>query len=148
MRQLRSLLVEIHPPNLHASGLEAALSDLLAPLRGRGVETEITVDPGAALSDENERFVYRASAEALRNVQRHAEAARVTVSVRPIDDAVRLEITDDGVGFGPEDRQRRREEGHVGLSLLEELASGAGATLDVRSSPGAGTTFALELPRR
>ena len=37
MRQLRSLLVEIHPPNLRASGLEAALADLLAPLEARGI---------------------------------------------------------------------------------------------------------------
>ena len=33
MRQLRSLLVEIYPPNLHETGLEAAITDLLAPLR-------------------------------------------------------------------------------------------------------------------
>ena len=37
MRRLRSLLVEIHPPNLQASGLEAALADLLSPLPARGV---------------------------------------------------------------------------------------------------------------
>jgi signal transduction histidine kinase len=38
MRQLRSLLVELHPPNLHASGLEPALTDLCAPLRAHGVD--------------------------------------------------------------------------------------------------------------
>ena len=64
------------------------------------------------------------------------------------DDATRLEVTDDGQGFSPEEREHRREQGHVGLSLLEELAARSGAELDVRSAPGAGTTFALELPRR
>jgi len=146
MRRLRSLLVEIHPPNLRASGLEAALADLLAPLRARGAETSLTVDPALGLDEGAERIVYRAAAEALRNVERHADANRVTVAVEERDDGVRLVVTDDGVGFGPGDRERRREEGHVGLSLLEELAARAGGRLAVRSAPGDGTTFELELP--
>ena len=146
MRRLRSLLVEIHPPNLRASGLEAALADLLAPLRARGAETSLTVDPALGLDEDAERIVYRAAAEALRNVERHADANRVAVAVEERDEGVRLVVVDDGVGFGPGDRERRREEGHVGLSLLEELAARAGGRLAVRSAPGDGTTFELELP--
>ncbi len=63
-------------------------------------------------------------------------------------DRILLEVVDDGAGFTPEQRERRRAEGHVGLSLLEEQAASAGGELHVRSTPGAGTTFALELPRR
>jgi signal transduction histidine kinase len=146
MRRLRSLLVEIHPPNLRASGLEAALADLLAPFRARGVETELRVDASLGLDEDAERIVYRAAAEALRNVERHAGAARVAVTVARKDDGVRLVVADDGAGFAPGDRERRREEGHVGLSLLEELAARAGGRLDVRSAPREGTTFELELP--
>jgi len=146
MRRLRSLLVEIHTPNLRASGLEAALADLLAPLQARGVETELRVDAPLGLDEEAERIVYRAAAEALRNVARHAGANRIAVSVERDEIRVRLVVADDGAGFGPEDRERRREEGHVGLSLLEELAARAGGRLDVRSAPGEGTTSELELP--
>ena len=113
-----------------------------------GVATSLIVDPEAELDDEGERLVYRAAAEALRNVQRHAAASRVDVSVRTINDGVRLEVADDGVGFTPGDRERRLAEGHVGLSLLEQLASAAGAVVEVRSSPGGGTCVALEVPRR
>ena len=148
MRQLRSLLVDIHPPNLRASGLEAALADLLAPLQARGAEIELTVGPALALDEDAERTVYRAAAEALRNVQRHAAAHRVTVSVERDDAGVRLEVTDDGAGFAPDDRERRREEGHVGLSLLEELAARTDGRLDVRSAPGEGTTFATRTSAR
>ena len=148
MRRLRSLLVEIHPPNLRASGLEAALTDLLAPVRARGVEVELVVDTEQALAEEDERLVYRAAAEAVRNVQRHASASRVDVTVTANGAGVRLEVTDDGTGFSPEKREARREQGHVGLSLLEELATRSGGELEVRSAPDAGTTFALELPRR
>ena len=146
MRRLRSLLVEIHPPNLRASGLEAALADLLAPLQARGVETELRVDAPLGLDEEAERIVYRAAAEALRNVARHAGANRIAVSVERDEAWVRLMVADDGAGFASDDRERRREEGHVGLSLLEELAARAGGRLDVRSAPGEGTTFELELP--
>lgn len=148
MRRLRTLLVEIHPPNLRASGIEAALVDLLAPLRARGLETELRIDPQAELGEADEQLVYRGAAEALRNVERHAEATRVAVALRGEDDAVRLEVVDDGAGFTPEERQRRRDEGHLGLSLLEELAARAGATVEVRSTPGTGTTFTLSVPRR
>jgi signal transduction histidine kinase len=148
MRQLRSLLVEIHPPNLRASGLEAALADLVAPLRARGIEAEVTVDCEPPLADEDERLVYRSAVEALRNVQRHAEATSVAVTVHADGERVHLDVTDDGVGFTAEEQERRRDQGHVGLSLLEELATGAGGTLAVRSAPGAGTMFALDLPRR
>jgi signal transduction histidine kinase len=146
MRRLRSLLVEIHPPNLRASGLQAALADLLAPFRARGAETELRVDASLGLDEETERIVYRAAAEALRNVERHSDADRIAISVERDHARVRLVVADDGAGFTPEDRERRREEGHVGLSLLEELAARAGGRLDVRSAPGEGTTFELELP--
>ena len=82
LRRLRTLLVEIHPPNLRASGLEAALDDLLAPLRSRGLETELAIEPDAGLSEADEQLVYRAAAEALRNVERHARATRVGVALQ------------------------------------------------------------------
>jgi signal transduction histidine kinase len=148
MRRLRTLLVEIHPPNLRASGLEAALADLLAPLRTEGLATELSVEGDVALGDADEQLVYRAAAEALRNVERHARATRVTVALGATARAVRLEVDDDGVGFTTEEREHRRDDGHVGLSLLEELAAHAGAVVEVQSTPGAGTTFALEVPRR
>jgi two-component system NarL family sensor kinase len=148
MRQLRSLLVEIHPPNLRASGLEAALADLLAPLSSHGTETVLRVDGDSRLGEEDERLVYRAAAEALRNVQQHANASRVTVSLDSGANGARLEVADDGDGFTTTQWGDSRERGHVGLSLLEELAERAGGGVEVRSSPGSGTTVTLELPRR
>ncbi|MGH3078467.1 MAG: sensor histidine kinase [Gaiellaceae bacterium] len=146
MRRIRSLLVEIHPPNLQASGLEAALADLVAPLSARGIEVTLDVAEEAALSDDTELLFYRAAGEAIRNVERHAGSRHLSVEVVRRDGRARLEVVDDGVGFTHAERERSRSEGHVGLSLLEELAVRRHGTLEVRSAPGDGTSFVLEVP--
>jgi signal transduction histidine kinase len=146
MRRIRSLLVEIHPPNLRAAGLESALADLLAPLSRRGIETSLDAEDGLDLDDETEQLLFRAAGEAIRNAERHANASRLTVRVGRRDGSAFLEVADDGVGFTAADRDRSRAEGHVGLSLLEELAVRMGGKLEVRSTPGEGTSFLLEVP--
>lgn len=146
MRRIRSLLVEIHPPNLRAAGLDAALTDLLAPLPARGIETALDLEESLALSEDVEQLVYRAAGEAIRNVEKHADASRVSVRLARSDAVVRLEVVDDGVGFTPEVREERRSEGHVGLSLIEDLAGRMHGSVEVRSTPGTGTRFALEVP--
>ena len=74
MRRLRSALVEIHPPSLQAAGLEAALTDIVAPLSADDVETTIDVTD-EPLPEDVERLFYRAAGEAVRNVRRHAGAS-------------------------------------------------------------------------
>jgi signal transduction histidine kinase len=138
VRDLRTLLVEIHPPRLESAGLESALDDLLSPLRAAGVDTALAVEPGGG----HDALVYRVAREALRNATEHGEPAHVSVTVTP----ERLTVADDGRGFDAGERARRREEGHVGLGLLADLAEQQGAKLSVTSAPGAGTTVTLELP--
>lgn len=148
MRRIRSLLVEIHPPNLRAAGLEAALSDLLTPLSGRGINATLDVADGLHIDEETEQLFYRAAGEAIRNVERHAGARHLVVRLARGDGWTRLEVVDDGVGFTQDDRDTSRAEGHVGLSLLEELAARAGGSVELRSKPGEGATFVMEVPAR
>jgi two-component system NarL family sensor kinase len=149
VRDLRTLLVEIHPPSLESTGLEAALSDLLSPLKTDGISTELHVAEDAAGGSNGDALVYRVAREALRNVQKHAEADSVRIEVtRPEPWTTRLVVTDDGKGFSEPDRAARREEGHVGLTLLESLVRQSHGTLAVRSNPGQGTTVELEVPAR
>ena len=147
VRALRTLLVEIHPPSLQDAGLEPALSDLLSPLAADGVATTLDVDDGAAAGTAADPLVYRVAREALRNVRAHADASAVRVEVtRDGPGVVRLRVSDDGRGFDGARRAARAEEGHVGLTLLEDLVARAGGTLAVTSRPGQGTTVALEVP--
>jgi len=148
VRQLRTLLVEIHPPNLRSTGLHAALVDLLAPLPPNGIETELSFPDEIQVRPEVEQLIFRAVAEAVRNVQRHSHAKHVRVSIAELDARLRVAVTDDGVGFSPSDRERRKLEGHLGLTLLQELAERHGGNLEISSVPEQGTSFVLVVPNR
>lgn len=147
VRSLRTLLVEIHPPNLKSTGLEAALSDLLSPLEAEGIAAELYVDDHAVAGSARDELVYRVAREAVRNIQAHADAEHVVVRVtRPDAATMRLLVEDDGNGFEKGDRERGADNGHLGLTLLDGIVRQANGRLDVRSEPGRGTTLELEVP--
>jgi signal transduction histidine kinase len=78
----------------------------------------------------------------LRNVEQHAMATRVVVTLRAPDGAhLELRIEDNGVGFDPHDPHP----GHFGLVGLREQAQLIGADLNIRSAPNEGTTLTLSL---
>ncbi len=148
IKSLRSLLVEIHPPNLYEEGLESAVGDLLSGLAARGVVTELAIDLGTAqLPRDVTALMYRTAQEALRNVSAHAHAQHVRVDLRLCNDRrVRLSIDDDGRGFSAEQLADRGSEGHMGLRSLADLVADMGGSLEARSSPGRGTSVRVDLP--
>jgi two-component system NarL family sensor kinase len=148
VRDLRSLLVELHPPNLAAVGLAAAIADLVSPLETSDVRVSISIDGADRLDRERAALVYRVAQEAIRNVIAYADASSLDVTLEEVGNDVHLVVADDGRGFRPERREQRLEEGHLGLSLVEELARQSGGTLSVSSAEGAGTRVELTVPTR
>jgi signal transduction histidine kinase len=148
VRDLRALLVDLHPPTLAAAGLNAALRDLASPLSAKGTEVELRVDGDELLDPDTQALVYRVAQEAVRNVIAYADASTVSIAVDTVDSTARLLVADDGRGFRAETREQRRAEGHLGLSLVEELAQQAGGSLTIDSREGAGTRVRLEVPLR
>lgn len=143
MRDLRSMLVELYPATLHRSGLAAALSDLVSPLRATGVEVEADVPAHLKLPEPTEALLFRAAREALQNVHKHAKAEHVTVQVRQWDGRARLIVRDDGRGFTPNGHEV--EEG-LGLRLVADLTEEAGGELELHSADGDGTVLRVEVP--
>lgn len=147
VKTLRSAIVGVYPPNLQQAGLAAALSDLVARLERQGIETALEVDPAARFAPEIEELLYRACQEALRNVEEHAAAGTVHVSVRDEGGRAVLEARDDGRGLAPEVCARAREGGHMGLEILGDLVRDAGGQLTVRAgNGGGGTVVRVEVP--
>lgn len=142
LRGLRSLMVEIYPPDLHAEGLGAALDDLLAPAAAAGITASARVTDAERASDDAVALVWRVAQEAVRNALRHSGARTLTVTVDGVGDSLVLVVEDDGRGFDP---GRRPGAEHFGLRGLDGLIAEAGGRLDVRSAPGAGTTIRLEV---
>jgi signal transduction histidine kinase len=146
IRQLRSLLVDIYPPDLHRAGLAAALSDLVAPLESRGVNARVELPPGLRLQPDAEALMFRTAQEALRNVMAHSDADHVDVSVRLENSHAGLTIADDGRGFTAEAADAAHADGHLGLRVLGDMARDAGGSLEIDSEPGRGTRVCLEVP--
>jgi signal transduction histidine kinase len=146
VRSLRSAVMGINPPDLQRAGLRAGFADLTAPLADGGIQTDIHVPADLILPVEVESLLFRASREAIRNISAHAHAQHVQLDVRSTDRGVTLEIEDDGVGFTPVQRDDARANGHLGLTLLDDLARDVGGGLQVDSQPGRGTIVRLEVP--
>jgi len=145
LRQLRSLLVEIHPPGLNAGGLGAALEDLTAQAASSGVTPTVTVDGMDGTSDHVVALVWRVAQEAIRNAVRHAGASAVRVAVLGEGRQVSLTVSDDGAGFDPGAAGRQDS---YGLRGLQSLVQDGGGILQVESAPGAGTTVRMVVDRR
>jgi signal transduction histidine kinase len=146
VRALRSLIVDLYPPNLRDEGLASALQDLVDRFAERTATTLQVAGPVDALPDGVAGLLYRSAQEGLRNVDAHAAAAQATLRVAVEGGVARLELRDDGVGFDDGLLAAREADGHVGLRALRGLLRDAGGSLVVRSSPGAGTTFRVEVP--
>jgi signal transduction histidine kinase len=150
LAELRSLILGLRPADLAHDGLEGALRKEVAMLgRVHGVEVELRADcpgrPTGEDDDEREIEVLRIANEALHNAVRHAAARRVTVKLDGRGDTLRIEVTDDGIGFDPGDPELRSR--HLGLTSMEERARELGGTLTLSSEPGKGTKVRLEVPR-
>jgi signal transduction histidine kinase len=140
VKSLRSMLVDIYPPNLYEEGLQSALADLLGALHNRGITTRLDVAPGAsALSREAVSLLYRSAQEAMRNIANHAQATTVSITVLVDHGLGVLVVEDDGVGFDTETLANRVRRGHVGLRSLAGLVNDAGGAIEIRSVPGVGT---------
>jgi signal transduction histidine kinase len=148
VRSLRTLLLDIYPPNLSTQGLRPALAELAVSattdqlmVRAHLEDFEEPPPPLAAL-------LYRAAQEAIRNAARHSGARRIDLFVRRNDCLWELVVDDDGRGMAAGRIEERREEGHLGLHALGELLMDAGGSLALRSAPDAGTRVEVRVPAR
>jgi signal transduction histidine kinase len=144
---LRSLLVDIYPPSLQDAGLADTLAQMAATVTAGGPVLDLDLDEAAAegLTGEQQQAFFRIGQEALRNAVAHAGGGRVSVVLAKDVDQVRLEIADDGVGL-PDPQAPASPKGHLGLSLMRDVAAEIGATLAVAVPSEGGTRWRLTVP--
>jgi signal transduction histidine kinase len=138
---VRARLRELAQPAPDGLGLIA--QDVCRRFAERGMAVELIgavelpdVPPAVAT------VAVRVLSEALANVEKHAAATRVTVTLRAGPDHLSVVVEDDGRGIGPGDP----EPGHFGLMLMHERARAAGGELEVTPRTAGGTRLEARLP--
>jgi signal transduction histidine kinase len=140
----RRIAADLRPLVLDDLGLVPAIEWLVQNFTQRtGVACTMDAADDIELREPYASAVFRMVQESLANVAKHAKATRVSVVVLRSRDAIRLEVQDDGVGF---DTTAPRKEGSLGLAGLRERAQLAQGTVEIESSPGAGTRVRAHIP--
>ncbi len=140
---MRLLIFELHPPELEKEGLAGMLQARLAAVEARaGLRTEIRIEGERRLPLAVEEELFHIAQEILNNVVKHARASRVAVALRFDEETVRLEVSDDGVGFDPRDA---RASGGMGLRGMEERVARLHGALSILSTPHTGTRVVVNI---
>jgi signal transduction histidine kinase len=113
---------------------------LAAPVRQRGVEVYVMLGADLGLDEAGVLTMYRIAQEALTNIARHVKAEHAWVELDRHGGAVRLRVSDDGVGLV---RQSPRGSGPVGI---QERVAGRGGDWEIGERPGGGTMVTVVLP--
>lgn len=143
----RRLMFELRPAILHEQGLLQALHVLVSQI-AREIDAEADVSGSSARYDlAVEELVYRCAQEALANVRKHAQARTIAVTFVEDDDALRVDVRDDGCGFDVEMVQSRPDAAlHFGLDTMIERIRAAGGEATIESEVGAGTSVSFTVP--
>lgn len=89
----------------------------------------------------------RVAQEALANVARHANAARVGVTLSYMGDVVTIDVRDNGIGFVPGSGRNGAGAGAgFGLTAMRRRVERLAGTLEIETEPGAGTAVSATLP--
>jgi len=143
------LILDLRPSSLDDLGLVPTFrSHSERVLNNSGIEIEFSVhNLSDRLPSEIEISLFRIFQEALNNIVRHADATKVEISLAIRNGFFEGEITDDGKGFNPSDRDIN-ENNPRGLGLLgmQERVAQCDGQLEILSSPGQGTKIKVRIP--
>ena len=145
LKETRDAITQMRFNPVRDAGLAAALGDFVKLFIERtGIPVDYASDAQAgAFADERAETLFRIAEEAMRNVERHAGATRVKISLRALPDGhgLTLTIADNGIGFDA----KAAHPGHYGLAGLREQAQLIGAVLTINSIPHQGTAISVTL---
>lgn len=145
LTETRRTLVDLRSSELESYGLTQAIRNVgkSAAERG-GFKITFHLDKGMdILSDEIGHCIYRTTQEALENTLRHAIAKNVSVNLFFEEDAIKLEVIDDGQGFDTTEVTKE----HLGIRGMRERVEMLGGTITVESTVEHGTKVTAALER-
>jgi signal transduction histidine kinase len=132
LENLRDLARGIYPPLLADRGLAAALQ---SQAQKAAVRVRLETDGIGRYPMEAESAVYFCVLEALQNVAKYAAATEASVRIGASDGRLEFSVADDGAGF-----DERTTRPGSGITNMTDRVEALGGRLEIRSSPGSGTT--------
>ncbi|MDX2140914.1 MAG: CheR family methyltransferase [Chloroflexota bacterium] len=138
LAEMRTLLLELRPEAIVRSKLSSLLRQLVEAAQGRkSLEVEMKFEGSEETLPEKILIaLYRIAQESINNILKHSEAKRFTLYLSQQPKKALLRITDDGRGF-----DMTLSSSGLGLVGMQERAREIGASLEVISQPGQGTTI-------
>jgi signal transduction histidine kinase len=142
---LRAFISGLHPAILGSASFESGLASVIAEASLTGLVIQSNLEAAAVdrISHDAQLHVLQFIREALSNVRRHAAATTASVAIALQGSQLTVSVVDDGKGFDP---VAVRGLGRQGLLHMTSRAAALDGALDVRSSPGAGTTVEMRFP--
>lgn len=139
---------ELRPAVLDDLGLIPALHSFMKNFASRtGVRTRLTAFAGVEKLDTTRRTVlYRVAQEALTNVDKHAQAREVRITIEKVAGAICMKIADDGRGFQANGLRNGKKQKRLGLLGMRERVEMVNGSFAIQSAPGLGTTVNAQMP--
>lgn len=148
LAEARRFIRELTPPQLDDQTLGGALRRLArTQWASQGLDVRVRVSDTMTLPMNLQTALLRIAQGAIANVIQHARATTATITLAIEGDQLRFSITDDGVGFDPllGAKGTAEKSDSFGLQATSERVQQLGGVLTVDSSPGRGTTLAVDL---
>ena len=124
----RRILDRLRPMHIEELGLQSSIQKLLRSVRSQvpAIDVDFEIDPALdAVDGVVSQTVYRVLQEGITNVLRHAKASQMRLKASVLDGGVVVEISDDGVGMGPDVVIGR------GLTGMRERVRALGGTFEL-----------------
>jgi len=140
--ETRSLAYSLRPPLLEDLGLVPSIHRLAEMVEASsGIEVRLSLmEEDNRLPQPVESLLYSVAQEAIKNVQEHARAAQVGISLSRKPGKVVLAVEDDGIGFHSKESQG------LGLLGIRERVEGSGGRLVISSPASGGSCVRVEVP--
>ena len=150
VNDVRKICIDLRPPSLDnwsaASIVKAIIRD---KKKNSPYEIHISIegDENQELGEEQLLCLFRLLQEALSNIDKHADACKVWISLVITPSEIALTIEDNGVGFVvPKNFHQLASQGHLGLLGIKERVELLDGILTIYSMPGQGSQIFVSLP--
>lgn len=145
---MSNLTKGLHTERIADLGLSTAIQFELDTIRKtRLLDVQFSAEGTEYPFDEQKSiFLFRIFQETLNNILKHAKATLLVVQLTYLDDNFIMIMKDNGTGFNVQEKRSATESGTgVGLKSLYNRARLIGASLDIESTPGTGTSVTIQI---